>query len=59
MNAIDYKHTSVPIIINDFYREMEKQDYREFWTRRDMLKYANTYYNAGISIGWQFMTKVL
>ena len=51
MNAIDYKHTSVPIIINDFYREMEKQDYREFWTRRDMLKYANIYYNAGISIG--------
>ena len=30
---------------------MEKKDYREFWTRRDILKYANTYYDAGITIG--------
>ena len=51
LGAINYNHTSVPIIINDFYRTMEKKDYREFWTRRDILKYANTYYDAGIAIG--------
>lgn len=50
MTALNYTHTSVPIIINDFWRKMEKQDFREFWTRRDILKYANRYYDAGLKI---------
>ena len=51
LSAINYNHTNIQIIVNDFWRKMEKKDYREFWTRRDILKYANTYYNAGITIG--------
>lgn len=48
--AIDLNHTSLTINLNSFFRTMTKQDRREYWTKRDILKYANRYYDAGLKI---------
>lgn len=48
--AIDLNHTSLTINLNSFSRTMTKQDRREYWTKRDILKYANRYYDAGLKI---------
>tara|TARA_B100000902_G_C27231201_1_gene874922 strand:+ start:279 stop:1166 length:888 start_codon:yes stop_codon:yes gene_type:complete len=50
-NCILQNNTTVYLNVNEYHREMDEDDYKEFWTKRDMLKYANRYYDAGIPIG--------
>jgi hypothetical protein len=44
-SAVERGVTEFNIKIDSFKREMTENDYKEFWTRRDILKYAEKYYS--------------
>ena len=48
VSAIECGVTEFDIKIDSFKREMTVQDYKEFWTKRDIMKYADKHYNAGM-----------
>lgn len=48
VNAIELGATEFKIDIASFERDMTTEYHKEFWTKRDVMKYADKYYNAGM-----------